>query len=123
MIKKIAFVAYPTKKIEESKRFWGEVLGLEHKFDHMDEHGGWCEYDTPEQKSIAIDGFAPAGSHAYLALETDDIEAEIARLKEAGVEVHKDIWDNKVCKMALIKDPEGHLLMIHQISPERAKKV
>ncbi|MBL4848757.1 MAG: VOC family protein [Planctomycetes bacterium] len=120
MIKKIAFVAYPTKKIEESKRFWGELLGLKHKFDHTDDKGGWSEYDTPDQKSIAIDGFSPAGSRAYLALETDDIEAEIARLKEAGVPIHKDIWDNEVCKMALIEDPEGNLLMIHQISAERA---
>ena len=33
----------------------------------------------------------------------------------------KDVWDNKVCKMALIKDPEGTVLMLHQIAPDRLK--
>ena len=57
----------------------------------------------------------------YLALETDDIEAEVARLKQAGVEILMDVRDNKVCKMAIVKDSEGNGLMLHQIAPERAK--
>ena len=42
-------------------------------------------------------------------------------MKQAGVEVLMDVRDNKVCKMAIIKDSEGNGLMLHQIAPERAK--
>ena len=66
------------------------------------------------------DTFSPEGTPPYLALETDDIVAEVARLKAAGVEVVMDVQDNKVCKMAIVKDSEGNRLMLHQIAPERA---
>jgi hypothetical protein len=32
-----------------------------------------------------------------------------------------DVMDNKVCKMAMIRDPNGHAVMLHQISPDRLR--
>jgi len=117
MIKKIAFVSHHSNDIEADKRFWGELLGLKLANDYQ---GKWIEFDTPEGKTIAIESFSPEGSPPTLALETDDIEAEVARLKEAGVEFHGDIMDNKVCKMAFAIDPSGNTVMLHQIAPDRA---
>ena len=118
MISKIAFVGHHVNDMARAKKFY-ELLGLRFTNEFSDK---WSEYETPDGKTIALDGFSPEGTTPYLALETDDIEAEMARLKEAGVEVHKDTWDNKVCKMALIKDPEGNVLMLHQIAPDRLKQ-
>jgi len=118
MIKKVAFIAHRVQDMERAKRFYGELLGLEKTSEYQ---GKWCEFDTPEGKSIALDTFSPEGTPPYLALETDDIEAEVARLRQAGVEIVMDVQDNKVCKMAIVKDSEGNGLMLHQISPERAK--
>lgn len=118
MIKKIAFVSHRSKDMEADKRFWGELLGL--KLAH-DFEGKWVEFDTPDGKTIAIEQFSPEGSPPTLALETDDIDAEVARLKEAGVKFHGEIRDNKVCKMAFAFDPSGNMVMLHQIAPERAK--
>jgi predicted enzyme related to lactoylglutathione lyase len=118
MIKKVAFIAHRVKDMARAKRFYGELLGLDKTAEYQ---GKWCEFDTPEGKTIALDSFSPEGTPPYLALETDDIEAEVARLKQAGVEVLMDVTDNKVCKMAIVKDSEGNGLMLHQIAPERAK--
>ncbi|MCP3982130.1 MAG: VOC family protein [bacterium] len=118
MIKKIAFIGHRVHDIERAKKFYAEVLGLEKTAEY---EGKWCEFDTPEGKTIALDTFSPEGTPPYLALETDDIEAEVARLKQAGVEVLMDVRDNKVCKMAIVKDSEGNGLMLHEIAPERAK--
>jgi predicted enzyme related to lactoylglutathione lyase len=118
MIKKVAFIGHPVRDMARAQKFYGEVLGLKKTADYQ---GKWCEFDTPEGKSIGLDMFSPAGSPPYLALETDDIEAEMTRLKHHGVEVLMDVRDNKVCKMAIIKDSEGNGLMLHQIAPERAK--
>jgi predicted enzyme related to lactoylglutathione lyase len=118
MIKKVAFIGHRVQDMARAKKFYGELLGLQKTAEF---EGKWSEFDTPEGKTIALDSFSPDGTAPYLALETDDIEAEVARLKQAGVEVLMDVRDNKVCKMAIIKDSEGNGLMLHQIAPERAK--
>ena len=84
MIKKVAFIGHRVRDIERAKKFYGDILGLEKTAEY---EGKWCEFDTPEGKTIALDTFSPEGTPPYMALETDDIEAEVARLKEAGVEV------------------------------------
>lgn len=118
MIKKVAFIGYPVRDMARARKFYGEVLGLDPTADFQ---GKWCEFDTPDGKSIGLDAFSPEGTSPYLALETDDIESEMARLAEHGVTVVMDVRDNKVCKMAIIEDSEGNKLMLHQIAPERAK--
>ena len=116
MITKIAFVAHPTKDLAAARRFFGEVLGLPNTSNYADK---WAEFDTPDGKTIALDSFSPPGQGTYLALETDDIEAELARLRGLGVPVLFGVMDNKVCKMAMVADPAGHGIMLHQMAPDR----
>ena len=118
MIKKVAFIGHRVTDMDRAKKFYGEVLGLDKTAEY---EGKWCEFDTPDGKTIALDTFSPEGTPPYMSLETDNIEAEVERLKAAGVDVLMDVRDNKVCKMAIIKDPEGNGIMLHQMSPERAK--
>ena len=118
MIKKVAFIGHRVQDMARAKKFYGELLGLEMSAEYESK---WCEFETPDGKTIGLDSFSPEGTPPYMALETDDIEAEVARLKQAGVEVLMDVRDNKVCKMAIIKDSEGNGVMLHQIAPERAK--
>lgn len=117
MIKKIAFVSHHSTDIEADKRFWGELLGLELTHDYG---GKWIEFVTPDGKTIAIEQMSPEGTPPTLALETDDIEAEVARLRAAGVEFLGEIMDHEVCKMALAIDPSGNKVMLHEIAPDRA---
>ena len=126
MIKKIAFIGHPTTDLAVSRRFYGEVLGLAHAVDY-EEH--WAEYHTPEGATIALDTISPKqvpNPTPYIALETDDIEAEVARLREQGVTVTVDTWTNQfpdgrpICKMAMIVDPGGNPIMLHEIAAWRA---
>ena len=117
MIKKVAFIAFRSKDIDADKQFWGDLLGLKKTAEH---DGKWLEFDTPEGKSIAIEKMSPEDTPPTLALETDDIAAEVERLKAAGVPFFGDIMDNKVCKMAFCGTPSGHTIMLHEIAPDRA---
>ena len=118
MITKMAFVSHPTRDMASSKKFFGDILGLRQTASHEDK---WCEFDTPDGKTIALDTFSPIDKGPYLALETDNIEKEMSRLRRKGVTTVMDIMDNKVCKMAIIQDPNGHSVMLHQTEPKRLK--
>ncbi|MGH7563812.1 MAG: VOC family protein [Gemmatimonadota bacterium] len=127
MIRKMAFVGHPTRDLDRAKRF-GEVLGLPHSGDFG---GRWSEFTTPEGKTIALDTYSPEvidSPTPYLALETDDIEAEVARLREAGVPVVRDIWANQdadeqeICRMAIVLDPEGNPVVLHQTAAWRLEE-
>ena len=125
MIRKIAFIAHPTRDIASSRKFFGEILGLESSADFGDM---WAEFHTPDGKTIALDTMTPKNVESpsvYMALETDDIDAEVARLKDKGVAVLMDTWSNEhegklICRMAVIADPDGNPIMLHQIADWRA---
>lgn len=126
MITKFAFIAHPTTDMGAMKGFYGDVLGLKLAADYGDM---WAEFDAPDGKSIALDTQTPKNMESapvYLALESDDIEADVARVKESGAIVVKDTWTNEhegkeICKMAVVLDPEGNMLMLHQIAVWRGE--
>ena len=92
MIKKVAFIGHRVQDMARAKKFYGELLGLEKTAEY---EGKWCEFDTPEGKTIALDTFSPDGTPPYMALETDDIEAEVVRLEQLGakrIEFIKRWW-------------------------------
>ena len=128
MIRKMAFVGHPTRDIDRAKRFYGETLGL-----HLSQNYGdrWVEFTTPDGKTIALDTFTPEAVDSpvtYLALESDDIEADAARLKEAGAKFVRDVWANEgedgreICRMAVVLDPEGNPIMLHQTAAWRLEE-
>ena len=124
MIKKIAFVGQPTRDVAKARAFYGDLLGLAPGPDYGDT---WVEYQTPEGKTIALDTHTPKAVDApatYLSVETDDIDAEVAHLKQAGVTIVRDVWTNEhggkeICKMAIVLDPDGNAVMLHQIAAWR----
>ena len=121
MIKKFAFVGHPSKDMQKAKQFYGELLGLKLDAEYTDK---WIEYSAPDGKVVALDGYSPELSPEagpFLALETDDIEKELGRLKAAGTTILKDLFDNGTCKMAIIQDPNGNNLMLHEIAPDRCE--
>jgi len=124
VITKVAFVAHPTKNMTDMKQFYGEYLGLEQSADFANM---WCEFVAPDGKTVALDTFSAQNPDAapYLALETDDIEGDLQKLKNHGVTVARNLWTNnneegrEICKMAVVVDPDGNQLMLHQTSDWR----
>ena len=128
MIRKIAFVGHPVRDLDRAKRFYGDTLGLNHAKDYA---GRWSEFSTPDGKTIALDTFTPEAVESpapYLALETDDIEAEVGRLREDGATIVRDVWTNHnedgrdLCRMAIVLDPEGNPIMLHQTAAWRLEE-
>ncbi len=125
MITKLAFIAQPSRNLDAAKAFYGDLLGLAHDGDFP----GWSEFVTSDGTTLALDTYSPKEMDhpaTYMALETDDLDAELARLAAAGVTVAKEAWTNtepdgaEVCRMAVILDPDGNPVLLHQIAAGRA---
>ena len=49
-----------------------------------------------------------------IAFEVDDIDAAIRKLKESGVRFLFDKSETPVCWIAIVYDPDGNKVVIHQ---------
>ena len=118
------FICVPVTDVERSKKFYGEVLGLEYGKQWGDMPGH--EYETGNltlalmQSDAFGQEFAP---HTHpIALAVDDIEAARAELEENGIEFASDTIDSGVCHMAIFTDPDGNGLMLHQRYAPKGEK-
>lgn len=119
----IAFTAYPATDLAESRAFYEGVLGLVPGMvsDHGD-GGGWVEYELGAHV-LAIGqapGMLPSTNGPSCGLETEDFDATIAALKAAGVPFHMEPFETPVCRMAMVLDPAGNVLIVHKRKPGHA---
>ena len=54
---------------------------------------------------------------AVLALEVSDLDAEVARLQGAGARFRRTITDTPLCRFAILLDPDGSEVIIHERKP------
>lgn len=117
-LKELAFVGYPVTDFNQARRFYGEILGLKETitFDHEGELG-WLEYDLAGQTlalAKASDQWQPNPNGGGACLEVEDLDAAVAYLKSKGVKIAMDILDCPYCRIALVSDPDGNTLALHQ---------
>lgn len=120
MIKKVAFAMLPVTDVPRARKFYEETLGLT-----VGLHGGqgdnwWIEYDLPQGGCIALSSFGPSkpGDGTTLALEVEDLDSLMERLKGAGVEFKHGVIPGPHCRMAPCSDSEGNPILLHQLNPK-----
>ena len=125
MLQKVAFTMYPVKDIPRARAFYGEALGLGPGV------GGpsspWVEFDLPGGGCLAITTVAEdepsAAAGGTIAFEVDDLPGTVSDLKAKGVAFMAEGIDSPVCRMAVIKDPDGNSIILHKLktAEERAR--
>jgi len=82
--------------------------------------GNWIEYSIGAG-TFGIgaygDAWQPSSQGTCVAFEVDDLDAEIERLKSKGVTFAMDTMDTPVCRFAIVCDPDGNKVMIHERKP------
>ena len=82
-----------TENLDEAARFWGEALGYRLRPEQTET--AYRQFDA-ERDNLHIEVQAvPHASRVHLDIETDDIEAEVARLEKLGakrIEFVKRWW-------------------------------
>jgi predicted enzyme related to lactoylglutathione lyase len=122
-VSKIANVIIPVADQDRALEFYTEALGLEKRVDvAMGDAGRWIEVapsgaDTP----IAICPPGPSvtagGKDTGVSLQTDDIDAYHAALKERGVDVDAEVsrFGGPVPPIFWLRDPEDNTLMVVEV--------
>ena len=105
-----------TTDLAESIRFYVTKLGLTLEFQYQDFYAGiragaqLFHLKLVDEKDPSIE-FVEEGEHFHLYLETDNVVAAAATLKENGVslvrDVHETPWGTREF---VIKDDQGHTL-------------
>jgi len=106
-----------------ARAFYEQVLNL--KTTAVFEHEGkaWVEYDIGPA-TLAVTNMAeqwkPSSDGPAAALEVADFAAAVAALKAAGTTFTVEPVDNGPCHLAVVLDPDGNSLAIHQRKPQQS---
>lgn len=114
-VRAVDFVGVSVPDMAEAQAFYRDGLGLV----PLSEGDDWAEYDAGNVTvSLYRDRDATAGEpssrNAVLALAVSDIPSAVKELRERGSRVLQDVADYPPCFMAMVTDPFGNTIMLHQ---------
>jgi len=109
-VRAIDFVVSGVSDLERAKTFYRDVLGIEDPI--LFEDPEWVEFDTkPVALALMHSGSKPS---TMVALAVADVRAAVEELRQKGVTIVREPFDTPVCVMALIADPDGNPIVLHQ---------
>jgi predicted enzyme related to lactoylglutathione lyase len=99
--------------IDQAAAFWSNALGLEAEADPRADESKYRHLETaPEEMHIEVQR-VDHGSRVHLDIETDNIEAEVARLESLGASRVADIHS-----WVVMEAPTGQRFCV--VNPQRA---
>jgi Predicted enzyme related to lactoylglutathione lyase len=113
-VSEVAFVGYPVTDVPRARAFYENVLGLKCSTAFGE---GWIEYDIGACTLAVVkssDLWKPSADGPAVALEVEDFDAAIATLKAVGSKFILEPMDSPVCRIAVVQDPDGNGIAIHQ---------
>ena len=123
-IKAIEFAGIPVTDLKRARAFYEDVLGLRTSDEMMG--GKWIEYAVGDD-TLAIanvsDTWRTSDQGTGAALEVEDFDQAIERLKDRHVRFAAEPFGTPCCHMAVIQDPDGNKLMIHKLKPDSERGV
>ena len=115
-ISEISFTAYPVTDLARARRFYEEVLGLKVGCV-FGKSVGWVEYEIGAG-TLAISNYKPEWKTAtpgcMVGLEVGDLDAAAEEVKASGMGTVEGFEESAVCHMAMIKDPDGNVIVLHK---------
>lgn len=116
-ITEIAFTGYPVTDMARARAFYEGVLRLKPTVTYEHEGRHWIEYDVGPA-TLAISNMSPTWKPATdgpaVAFEVADFDAAVAELKTGGARFSVEPADCGSCRLAVVHDPDGNGIAIHQ---------
>ena len=118
-VQKIGFVGIPVTDLKRARAFYEGVLDLPVREEMAG--GDWIEYDLGGDTlaiTTAAEQWQPSDQGISVALEVEDFDAAIHKLKGAVIPFAVEPMDTRVCRLAIVQDPDGNKLCIHKLKPQ-----
>lgn len=117
MMKQLAHVCIYSADLEETARFYFEALDLEKGFEFIKD-GELFGYYIKLGSNTFIEVFkgdpGEIGNINHMAIQVDDIDGVIARVKEHGYEIGEKSLGADHSWQAWVNDPDGIRIEFHQ---------
>src|SRR5688572_5265455 len=117
-IKEIAYIGYPVTDIARARAFFEGLLNLTPSTQFEHEGRSWIEYDigaaTLAISNMSAGQWKPSADGPSVALEVVDFDGAVEALRTARVAFAVEPMDSGVCRMAIVLDPDGNAIAIHQ---------
>ncbi len=116
-ITEIAFTGYPVTDLARARAFYENVLGLKQSLAFEHEGKAWIEYDIGAGTlaiSNMMSSWKPSPDGPSIAFEVADFDTAVAALRQAGVTFMLEPMIGETCSLAVVADPDGNGVAIHQ---------
>lgn len=113
----IAFTSYTVTNVPRARKFYEEILGLTATSVYEGEGMAFIEYQIGSgymSIGAGAEAFKPGPQGGVIALEVDDFDALVKKLKDSNVKFVMEAMDTGACRMALVEDTEGNRVMVHK---------
>jgi len=119
-VKGIAYTMYPVVDMKRARKFYEEDLGLRPEHDVG---GKWIEYHLWDNcfaiTTLAGESVKPsADAGGSVALEVQNVDDFVDQLRKKGIRIKVEPFSTRVCRMAVVVDPEGNGVTLHAKSPK-----
>ena len=111
-VKGVDFIWTVAEDVDATARFYRDVLGLPATGIQDDD---WREFragTTTLAVPPAHVGLRPP--QVLMALAVDDVDAALREAREAGAQVLHETRDTPACRNAMLADPDGNPIWLHQ---------
>jgi len=111
-IRGVDFIWTVAADIERTACLYRDVIGLPETGIQADD---WREFQagsTTLAVTPAHVGIRPP--NVLLALAVDDVDAALAEARARGIDILHEVRDTPACRNAMIADPEGNPIWLHQ---------
>jgi predicted enzyme related to lactoylglutathione lyase len=109
----VDFVSYNVTDMARSEAFYRDVLGLDVAIPWGGPGRRFPEFEAGGT-TISLTSLPELPSGAIVALAVEDARATIEELRAKGVRIVMEPLESRVCFLALIADPDGNQIVIHQ---------
>ena len=113
--KAVDFIAYTVTDMDRAEAFYRDALGLEVSVPRGTKGtrgNGFMEFEVGGV-SIGLTQLDPLPNGA-MALAVDDVHQAVADLKGMHAEIAMEPIETPVCFMAVVSDPDGNKVILHQ---------
>ncbi|HUF89871.1 MAG TPA: VOC family protein [Gemmatimonadota bacterium] len=110
------FVSYSVTDMDRSEAFYRDVLGLDIEVARGEpgtRASGYMEFDAGGT-AISLTALPQLHPNAIVALAVEDVGEAVVELRGQGVEIAMDPMETPVCFMAVVADPDGNKILLHQ---------